>query len=157
MAEPLQVFDHAGLLVNEPPGLVRVALHLVVRRASSQVFLGAKCQLTRARFPFHCDAHRIKSKENVFAIAGSQTRGCRHGLLQLSSRLYGFIHRHHVSEHRQEHQAHDDPETPVFMGPSPRGLIIGFGRVRMVVPVMPTLFMIAQQFNLPVNDVLKLK
>jgi hypothetical protein len=30
--EYLQVFGHAGLLANEPPGLVRVALHLVVRR-----------------------------------------------------------------------------------------------------------------------------
>ena len=27
-----QVFDHAGLLVNEPPSLSRVALRLVVRR-----------------------------------------------------------------------------------------------------------------------------
>jgi hypothetical protein len=26
------VFDHAGLLVNEPPGQCRIALHLVVRR-----------------------------------------------------------------------------------------------------------------------------
>jgi hypothetical protein len=30
--EHLRVFDHAGLLANEPPGLSRAALHLVFRR-----------------------------------------------------------------------------------------------------------------------------
>ena len=32
VAEHPEVFDHAGLLVNGPPGRSRVALHLVARR-----------------------------------------------------------------------------------------------------------------------------
>jgi len=31
VAEHPEVFDHVGLLVNEPPGTGRVALHLVIR------------------------------------------------------------------------------------------------------------------------------
>ena len=32
MVEHPEVFDHVGLLFNEPPGTRRVALHLVIRR-----------------------------------------------------------------------------------------------------------------------------
>jgi hypothetical protein len=41
VAEHLEVFDHVGLLFNEPPGIHRAALHLVIRRLRSNILFVA--------------------------------------------------------------------------------------------------------------------
>jgi hypothetical protein len=62
VVEHLQAFDHAGLLVNEPPGLSRVALHLVVRQRLLKFLFEPPVSRHRLGFASHCDARNENSK-----------------------------------------------------------------------------------------------
>ena len=62
VAEHPQVFGHVGLLVNEPPGLSRVALYLVVRQLRFNFSPEPNGSPPELRHRLHCPARPEESK-----------------------------------------------------------------------------------------------
>jgi hypothetical protein len=112
--------------------------------------INPSCRLLRSQRQRRAGPNVSPSGGAQRRLASSQT-GCRRdGVLQLPSGLNGFIHRHQVDQHGQEHQPNGEPDSPILVSSSPRRAHFLLWRIGMVVPVTPCLLFVAHSLCLDV-------